>query len=220
MLTSKKVSESIRLGSILMFSGGFLDAYSYLVRGQVFATAETGNIALMGISLARGDLALAGRYLIPVAAYAAGIFLTEWIRMRVGENGTVHWKEGILWLELLVMVLAGFMPQKWNSLVNCLIGFSCAMQVEAFRKMHGMAFATTMCTGNLRSATEHLYQYFQTHNKKTLLKSLQYFIVIFFFIIGACLGTILTNSLSYMAAIIPTLLLLSVIVFMFYEQVG
>ena len=35
---------------------------------------------------------------IPVAAYAAGIFLTEWIRMRVGENGTVHWKEGILWL--------------------------------------------------------------------------------------------------------------------------
>ena len=57
MLTSKKVSESIRLGSILMFSGGFLDAYSYLVRGQVFATAETGNIALMGISLARGDLA-------------------------------------------------------------------------------------------------------------------------------------------------------------------
>lgn len=137
MLTSKKVSESIRLGSILMFSGGFLDAYSYLVRGQVFATAETGNIALMGISLARGDLAVAGRYLIPVAAYAAGIFLTEWIRMRVGENGTVHWKEGILWLELLVMVLAGFMPQKWNSLVNCLIGFSCAMQVEAFRKMHG-----------------------------------------------------------------------------------
>lgn len=57
-----------------MFSGGFLDAYSYLVRGQVFATAETGNIALMGISLARGDLAVAGRYLIPVAAYAAGSF--------------------------------------------------------------------------------------------------------------------------------------------------
>ena len=56
MLTSKKVSESVRLGSILMFSGGFLDAYSYLVRGEVFATAETGNIALMGISLARGDL--------------------------------------------------------------------------------------------------------------------------------------------------------------------
>ena len=77
-----------------MFSGGFLDAYSYLVRGQVFATAETGNIALMGISLARGDLAVAGRYLIPVAAYAAGIFLTEWIRMRVGKTERSTGKRG------------------------------------------------------------------------------------------------------------------------------
>ena len=91
MLTSKKVSESIRLGSILMFSGGFLDAYSYLVRGQVFATAETGNIALMGISLARGDLAVAGRYLIPVAAYAAGIFLTDPVAGASGDGpGRIH----------------------------------------------------------------------------------------------------------------------------------
>lgn len=74
--------------------------------------------------------------------------------MRVGENGTVHWKEGILWLELLVMVLAGFMPQKWNSLVNCLIGFSCAMQVEAFRKMHGMAFAI-----------DHVYRKFKKRDR-------------------------------------------------------
>ena len=220
MLTSKKVSESIRLGSILMFSGGFLDAYSYLVRGQVFATAETGNIALMGISLARGDLAVAGRYLIPVAAYAAGIFLTEWIRMRVGENGTVHWKEGILWLELLVMVLAGFMPQKWNSLVNCLIGFSCAMQVEAFRKMHGMAFATTMCTGNLRSATEHLYNYRMTKDKKTLTKSLQYYIIIAFFIGGGALGVLFTHSISIQAILLPALLLFICFIFMFIEQAG
>lgn len=193
MLTSKKVSESIRLGSILMFSGGFLDAYSYLVRGQVFATAETGNIALMGISLARGDLAMAGRYLIPVAAYAAGIFLTEWIRMRVGENGTVHWKEGILWLELLVMVLVGFMPQKWNSLVNCLIGFSCAMQVEAFRKMKGSAYASTMCIGNLRSATEMLYRYRHTKEKGCLEKCLRYYGVILVFGIGAALGSFMTS---------------------------
>ena len=95
MLTSKKVSESIRLGSILMFSGGFLDAYSYLVRGQVFATAETGNIALMGISLARGDLAVAGRYLIPVAAYAAAGLAdsstskTGWLAFMLGLPGFI-----------------------------------------------------------------------------------------------------------------------------------
>ena len=48
MLTSKKVSESIRLGSILMFSGGFLDAYSYLVReiSPLWGSAWPGEIWL------------------------------------------------------------------------------------------------------------------------------------------------------------------------------
>ena len=218
MLTSKKVSESIRLGSILMFSGGFLDAYSYLVRGQVFATAETGNIALMGISLARGDLAVAGRYLIPVAAYAAGIFLTEWIRMRVGENGTVHWKEGILWLELLVMVLAGFMPQKWNSLVNCLIGFSCAMQVEAVRKMHGMAFATTMCTGNLRSGTELLAVGTLENNGEQRKHGLWYYWIDLVFVAGAAASALLCQVLAERAVWVCAAALLSAILFIRYHR--
>ena len=203
MLTSKKVSESIRLGSILMFSGGFLDAYSYLVRGQVFATAETGNIALMGISLARGDLAVAGRYLIPVAAYAAGIFLTEWIRMRVGENGTV---------------LAGFMPQKWNSLVNCLIGFSCAMQVEAFRKMHGMAFATTMCTGNLRSGTELLAVGTLENNGEQRKHGLWYYWIDLVFVAGAAASALLCQVLAERAVWVCAAALLSAILFIRYHR--
>ena len=201
MLTSKKVSESIRLGSILMFSGGFLDAYSYLVRGQVFATAETGNIALMGISLARGDLAMAGRYLIPVAAYAA-----------------VHWKEGILWLELLVMVLAGFMPQKWNSLVNCLIGFSCAMQVEAFRKMHGMAFATTMCTGNLRSGTELLAVGTLENNGEQRKHGLWYYWIDLVFVAGAAASALLCQVLAERAVWVCAAALLSAILFIRYHR--
>lgn len=92
---------------------------------------------------------MAGRYLILVAAYAAGIFLTEWIRMRVGKTERSTGKRGSC-MELLVMVLAGFMPQKWNSLVNCLIGFSCAMQVEAFRKIrHGLRYEVLFSQGSI-----------------------------------------------------------------------
>ena len=39
-----QISESIRLGAILALSGGFMDAYSYMERGEVFANAQTGNI--------------------------------------------------------------------------------------------------------------------------------------------------------------------------------
>ena len=34
------MSETLRLGIILALSGGFMDAYSYLERGNVFANAK------------------------------------------------------------------------------------------------------------------------------------------------------------------------------------
>ncbi|MFR1872716.1 MAG: YoaK family protein, partial [Coprococcus sp.] len=46
MKRSRQMSESIRLGIILALSGGFMDAYSYMCRGKVFANAQTGNILL------------------------------------------------------------------------------------------------------------------------------------------------------------------------------
>ena len=36
-----QISESIELGILLALSGGFMDAYSYIGRGEVFANAQT-----------------------------------------------------------------------------------------------------------------------------------------------------------------------------------
>ena len=36
-----QISESIRLGALLAISGGMMDAYSYIMRGHVFANAQT-----------------------------------------------------------------------------------------------------------------------------------------------------------------------------------
>ena len=50
-----QISESIRLGAILALSGGFMDAYSYMERGEVFANAQTGNMLLFGVHLSEGE---------------------------------------------------------------------------------------------------------------------------------------------------------------------
>ena len=52
--THRQMSESFRLGAVLALTGGFLDAYTYLIRGGVFANAQTGNIVLLGVRLMRG----------------------------------------------------------------------------------------------------------------------------------------------------------------------
>lgn len=60
MKFSKQMSESIKLGVILAIAGGFMDAYSYMCRGKVFANAQTGNILLFGIYMSerQWDLSL------------------------------------------------------------------------------------------------------------------------------------------------------------------
>lgn len=218
MVKSERVSESMRLGMLLMLTGGFLDAYSYLIRGNVFATAETGNIVLLGINLAQGNFARAGRYLIPIASYAVGIYTAEWLKKSLGDHPKVHWKEGILWLELLIVLIAGFVPQEGNSLVACLIAFISAMQVEAFRKMHGNAYATTMCTGNLRSGTELLSVGRFEKNPEKVRAGLSYYWIDFVFVIGAAVSTVVCKILAERAIWFCAVTLLAALAFIRYQK--
>ena len=48
----RQVSDSIPMALLLALTGGFLDAYTYVTRGGVFANAQTGNFALMALNLA------------------------------------------------------------------------------------------------------------------------------------------------------------------------
>ena len=50
-LTRIQMSETVLIGSLLALAGGFLDAYTYICRGGVFANAQTGNIVLFSLHL-------------------------------------------------------------------------------------------------------------------------------------------------------------------------
>ena len=179
-------TESILLGTILTLSGGFLDAYSYLIRGGVLANAITGNIVLTGLNLAQKNWERSFYCFVPVLAYAAGVFIAEWIHNKWDEHA--NWKEFILWGEVLILLMAGFLPQSMNALVNFSIAFVCAMQVEAFRKIRGKPYATTMCTGNLRSGTELLSIGFFKHDPEKKKLALHYYWIDFIFCIGVIIG--------------------------------
>ncbi|WP_141009366.1 YoaK family protein, partial [Listeria monocytogenes] len=73
MARSRQISESIGLGLLLALAGGFMDAYSYIERGQVFANAQTGNILLFGINLSEGNWTIAIQYFWPVVSFTVGI---------------------------------------------------------------------------------------------------------------------------------------------------
>ena len=132
-----QTSESFRLSAILSFSGGLQDAYTYNVRGNVFANAQTGNVVLMSQNFMMGNWSNAIHYVLPLISFAAGVFLTEQIEYRFKNNKRLHWRQVVLIIEILLLGAVGFMPEELNVAANMMVSFSCAMQVQAFRKVHG-----------------------------------------------------------------------------------
>ena len=102
-------------------------------------------------------------YLVPILAFAAGVVLVEIMKKTFKTKGKIHWRQRIVVLEAVLLAAVGLIPSgKMDVMANVLISFVCAVQVQTFRKVHGNAFASTMCTGNLRSGTESMFQYRQT----------------------------------------------------------
>ena len=50
------------------------------------------------------------------------------------------------------------------------VSFACAMQVQAFRKINGYPYASTMCIGNLRSGVEAFSAYLRTKDSALVKK--------------------------------------------------
>ena len=151
-----QMSEAFITALFLSVSGGLQDVYTYLYRGKVFANAQTGNIVLMAVKLFAGEWGEALRYLMPLCAFALGIFVAEFIRLKLKRMQWLHWRQLVVLFEILLLFVVGFLPQELNLLANSLVSFSCAMQVQSFRKVNGYAFASTMCIGNLRSGMDSL----------------------------------------------------------------
>ena len=184
-----QMSEAFRTVMFLSASGGLQDAYTYIGRGKVFANAQTGNIVLMSQSLFDGDLSRFAHYFIPVLSFALGVAAAECIRLRWRQARRIHWRQLVVLVEIVLLFAVGFLPQSQNLLANAIVSFSCAMQVQAFRKVNGYAFASTMCIGDLRSGVEAFCIWRKSHEPHAKDRMVRYFGIIFLFALGAGLGS-------------------------------
>lgn len=213
-IKQQQMSDTLLVGALLSCAGGFLDAYTYLLRGKVFANAQTGNMVLFGINLFEKNVTGMFCYLLPIFFFFLGVLIAEIIKDRFKEKETIHWRQVILLIECIMLTATAFMPSSWDLIANSIISFVCSLQVEAFRKLHGSPYATTMCTGNLRSATWHFYTYTKNKEKISLVNSLRYFTIIGFFILGAVAGAFLCEAFSLFSIFFAVLLLISTAILM------
>lgn len=213
-----QTSETFRLSALLALSGGFQDAYTYNVRDRVFSNAQTGNVVLMSQHLMMGKWAEALHYLFPVIAFAMGVFVAERVQQKYKYRSCIHWRQIIVALEIAILFLVGFIPAQFNMAATMLVSFSCAMQVQTFRKVHGYGYASTMCIGNLRAGTESLSVYLRDKKPGALKKAVHYYGIILIFAVGAGLGGVMSLHIGLRAIWISPVLLTAACLLMNYEK--
>ncbi len=181
--------QTFAVGIILSMLAGYLEAYTYLLRGGVFCNGQTSNIALMMINFMRGDFSAALYYPIPIMAFFFGIVFAAFLR---GQMHNLRWARVemlILLLETALLFAVGFVPRGGGDTpVNIAVTFLCAVQYEIFRETRGLPYASIFCTGNLRTAAEYFYVFASRRDAIAGVTCLRYLIVIGAFAVGVLGG--------------------------------
>lgn len=213
-------SISLRLGFLLAFAGGFLDAYTYVEWGGVFANSQTGNIVLFGVEAARGAWGPAFRHLPPFAAFFGGIIVSETLRRPAVAPIVRRPMRAALVLEILLLLVVGALPAGVPLMVvTVTVAFVAAVQISTFRTLVKWPYNTTMATGNLRSAAQSIYQAIADHDADAAARARAFLAVVFAFFVGALAGGFATMRLGVPAAWIAAgVLTLGLALFVYDER--
>lgn len=201
---------------ILIVVAGFFGSYTFLLRGNVFCNAQTGNVVLMGISLGAGEWSKAIYYLIPISAYLMGAFISELLPNQIKSHLPIRWDTLLIAIEMLVVLVLGFVPESAPVQISQVaINFIASMQYNTFRQAEGIAMATTFATNHIRQIgiglakeVKHLHTKDKSHRDKLL----QHFEMLIFFLTGSVVGTVLCTVFKG-RAIWMTMILLGIVFF-------
>lgn len=135
------------LVGVTMF-GGYINAYSFLIRNERMIGFQSGNQVHLGIALATLNWEELRFYSLPIVMCFLGICLNEclrWIFRRF------DWNRMSLFLEALALFFVGFFPSSQNTPAACLLALTSGIHFCVFRSWEGLLHTTTIATGNLRN---------------------------------------------------------------------
>src|SRR5580698_3908779 len=110
-VTGGKVGASaLGPGALLAAAGGFLDAFTYVGHGQVFANTMTGNMVLLGVHCASGSWHTGLRHLPPLIGFLFGIFAGRALQASSLASRTRQPYVLALALEVCILGAISFLP--------------------------------------------------------------------------------------------------------------
>ncbi|SMG01936.1 YoaK family protein [Burkholderia singularis] len=188
-------TRNLGVAALLTLSGGFLDAYTYVGHGRVFANTMTGNVALLGINVSAGDWAQALHHVPPLGGFVLAVFVSHLLGLAAQKGWVRHTAFVALCVEIVFLALASCGWPEWSSawLIPG-ISFVATLQTLSFTQLESLSYTSVMTTGNLRRAAQLLFAgLIPRYDARVLHDSGLLAIISFCFLFGAVLGGLLTR---------------------------
>jgi len=197
--------SSIEVAALLTLSGGFLDVFTYVGHGGVFANSMTGNVVFLGMYAALGDWQQAMHHIPPIIAFLIGVFIAY--RMHLPSVLKYLPKPALtcLGFEIIVLIICSFLSDSFPDIPLVLaISLVAAMQNSSFTKLEQWTYNSVMTTGNLRRFAEAFFRGTMPERKPVALREARLFgFVCICFLAGAILAALTTKRMHDYALFIP-----------------
>jgi uncharacterized membrane protein YoaK (UPF0700 family) len=193
--------QSLLVACLLSMSGGFLDAFTWLSLGGVFANSQTGNVVFLGMYAALGQWHEAVHHIPPILAFLTGAWVATRLRAPllclVGEIVSLA----------AVMLLLHRLPGPFAIVT---MSFGVALQTASFRQVERWKYLSVTVTGNLLRAVEQLISVADPEGARGARTMLT---VCLMFLFGAVAGAFVTAHLAANSLVVPLGLLMSTLWF-------
>ena len=183
---------------LLIFTAGWFGSYTFLLRGGVFCNAQTANVVLLAMAVGEKQWSRAAYLLIPITAYFAGAFFSEYLGKSVKRLHFLRWDTILIGIEIIVIIVIGMLPESVPDQISQIaLNFICSMQFNTFRQVKGIPASTTFVTNHIRQVGSSAAKYYRHHDSQSAEKIKVHGLLIIFFLLGGIVGTIIGEVFSY-----------------------
>lgn len=214
-----EVKERALLALAVICAGGFMDAYSYLQHGKVFANGQTGNLVLLTIHFANGDWFGVLSYAIPILAFLVGIIASRLVQEHAHKGDRFRTQHWVITVEAVVFAVLAFVADHLSDLVvNSTIAFCAALLFQNFKTFGTKStYGSVFVTGNIRALGNSLFEGYFCGNTHERHRAQRYAGLLVCFALGVFLGNFACAWMGNMACLAVSPILLAASAFISVE---
>lgn len=168
LLPIRKISrQSKRLALFLTFCAGYVDAYTFIVRGNTLVAGQTGNVVFLSVELIKNNVSDVRDKVLTLLAFMMGVFLL-----------TIYKEK----LRIVKKPILSLIP----------LAFCMGLVTTAFGEVSGIAYNNAFMTGNIKRTMLAFGDYFRTKHTPFLREGFIFVSLLSSFVLGVVFSAYLT----------------------------